>query len=285
MRHQPFGIHRVAGKAAAQLIVNAACGHAVAGVQHHADGLLVVEAPGVAQQELRLAGLRKLGRAAEPAVLGVVALLEAGRRRRAATAAVSTSAGQAVVADAQLLEARMDVGRRVGQLGAARLPELLDLPQDLQEARPPVAAVGREIGPAEERLQLRREEHVQRPAALAARRLDEGHVDLIHVRPLLAVHLDADEVLVEEGGDRRALEGLALHDVAPMAGRVADAQEDRPVLLARLGEGLLAPGIPIHRVVLVLEQVRRFLPRQPVRVGRRGGGGCSVTMVCTFGSS
>ena len=76
MRHQPFGIHRVAGEAAAKLIVNAAGRHAVAGVQHHADGLVVVEAPGVAQQELRLARLRELGRAAEPAVLRVVALLE-----------------------------------------------------------------------------------------------------------------------------------------------------------------------------------------------------------------
>ena len=69
MRHQPFGIHRVAGEAAAELVVNAARRHAVAGVQHHADGLLVVEAPGVAQQQLRLAGLRKFRRAAEPAVL------------------------------------------------------------------------------------------------------------------------------------------------------------------------------------------------------------------------
>ena len=68
MRHQPFGIHRVAGEAAAQLIVNAPGGHSVAGVQHHADGLFVMEAPGVAQQELRLAGLGKLGRTAEAAM-------------------------------------------------------------------------------------------------------------------------------------------------------------------------------------------------------------------------
>ena len=282
MRHQPFGIHRVAGEAAAQVIVNAARGHAVAGVQHHAHGLLVVEAPGVAQQKLRLAGLGKLGRAAEPAVLRVVALLEE-RARVAHDRGGQHQPGQAVAADAQLLEARMDVGRRVGQLGAARLPELLDLLQDLQKARPPVAAVRREIGPAEERLEVRREKHVQRPAALPARGLDERHVDLVHVRPLLAVHLDADEVRVEERGDLGALEGLALHDVAPMAGRVADAQEDGPVLLARPGEGLLAPRIPVHRVVLVLEQVGRFLPRQPVRVGRRSGGGFSVTTACILG--
>ena len=33
----------------------------------------------------------------------------------------------------------MDVGRRVGEFGAARLPELLDLLQDLQEAGPAVS--------------------------------------------------------------------------------------------------------------------------------------------------
>ena len=76
MRHQPFGIHRVAGEAAAELVVNTARGHAVAGVQHHANSVFVVEAPGVAQQELRLAGLRELGRAAEPAVPRVVSVLE-----------------------------------------------------------------------------------------------------------------------------------------------------------------------------------------------------------------
>ena len=167
----------------------------------------------------------------------------------------------------------MDVRRRAGQVGAARLPELLDLLQDLQEAGPAVAVVRREIGAAVERLQVRREEHVQRPAALAGRGLDEGHVDLVHVRPFLAVHLDADKMRVEERGDCRVLERLALHDVAPVAGRVADAQEDRLVLLARLGKGLLAPGKPVHRVVLVLEQVGRFLARQAVGVGRGGGGG------------
>ena len=51
VRHEPFGIHGVAGEAAAELVVNAARGHAVAGVQHHAHGFVVAEAPGVAQQK------------------------------------------------------------------------------------------------------------------------------------------------------------------------------------------------------------------------------------------
>ena len=167
----------------------------------------------------------------------------------------------------------MDVRRRIGHFSPAGLPGLLDLRQDLQEARPPVTVIRREVSSPEERFQLRREEHVQGPATLAASGLDKGHVDLVHVRPLLAVHLDADEVGVQEAGDLGALEGFAFHDVAPMAGRVTDAQEDRPVLLARAGERFLAPGIPVHRVILVLEQIGRFLARQAVRRSRRARAG------------
>ena len=59
------------------------------------------------------------------------------------------------------------------------------------------------------------------------------HVDRVDVRALLAVDLDADEALVHQRRDLRVLEGLALHHVAPVAGRVADRDEQRAVLLAR----------------------------------------------------
>src|SRR3712207_7355348 len=58
----------------------------------------------------------------------------------------------------------------------------------------------------------------------------------VEVGPLLAVDLDRDEVRVEERRRLGILERLALHDVAPVAGRVADRQEDRPVEQARRSE-------------------------------------------------
>ncbi len=253
--------------------MNAPGGHAVAGVEHHADGLVVMEPAGVAQQELRLAGLRKLGRAAEAAVLGVVAVLEESARI-AQDRGGQHQAGREAVAGAQLLQARMDIRRRLGQFGAARLPEPLYLLQELEEARPAMTVVRREIGAAVEGLQVRREKHVERPPALTARRLDEGHIDLIHVRAFLPIHFDADKVRVEEGSHLRIFEGFALHHVAPMAGRVADAEEDRLVFAARLGEGFFAPGKPVHRVMLVLEEVGRFLAGEAVRVAQFGNGGC-----------
>src|SRR5205823_6469267 len=57
--------------------------------------------------------------------------------------------------------------------------------------------------------------------------------------------------------------------VAPVTGRVADRHQQRNVALAGLGESLLAPGTPVHRIVLVLEQVRRGLVGQAVRHGLR----------------
>ncbi len=61
------------------------------------------------------------------------------------------------------------------------------------------------------------------------------------------------------------------HDVAPVAGGVADGEEDRLVFLARLGERLLAPGIPVDRVVGVLEEVRALLGGEVVLLrGCRG---------------
>ena len=62
----------------------------------------------------------------------------------------------------------------------------------------PVNCVRRKIRPAEERFQVRRQPHAHRPAATARGRLHEGHVDVVHVGPLLAIHFDGDEILVQD---------------------------------------------------------------------------------------
>ena len=145
----------------------------------------------------------------------------------------------------------------------------------LEEALEAVAVLGREVGAAEERPAVGGQEHRHRPAAAVAEGLQRGHVDLVDVGPLLAVDLDAHEMLVEEPGDLRVHEALALHDVAPVARAVADRQEDRLVLGLGPGERLGAPGIPVDRVVGVEQQVGAGLPGQPVgrRLGFRFGRG------------
>src|SRR4051794_14232341 len=61
-----------------------------------------------------------------------------------------------------------------------------------------------------------------------------------------------------------------------MASRIADAEEDRFIFAARLLERVVAPGVPIHRVMGVLQQIRRLLACEaivkPDFILRRHGG-------------
>src|SRR5262249_43745856 len=92
--------------------------------------------------------------------------------------------------------------------------------------------------------------------AAPGHRLDGVHVDAVDVRAFLPVDLDRDEALVQQPRRRFVLEGFALHHVTPVAGRVAHGEEHRPVVRTGPIERLLAPRVPVDRVVGVLEQVR-----------------------------
>jgi len=52
--------------------------------------------------------------------------------------------------------------------------------------------------------------------------------------------------------------------MAPVAGGVAHGEEDGLVLLCCGLEGLLAPGVPVHGVVGVLEEVGAFFGEEAV---------------------
>ena len=121
------------------------------------------------------------------------------------------------------------------------------------------------VGSPIERLAARRQEDGHRPAAVPRQRLYRLHVEGVEVGALLAIDLDRHEQVVDQGGGRLVLERLVGHDVAPVAGRIADREEDRLVLGPREGERLLAPRIPIDRVVPVLEQIGARLVGEVVR--------------------
>ena len=255
VRHEPTLVHRIAVEAAADHVVHASFGHAVERLLDHRP----LAAP---EQELDRRGGRELGRAPPAAPLRVEALAQAERRLG------QKCVGQRL-AGRPRLGGRPDVADelagRAGDVVAALAVGLGDRQQHLAEARQPVARLGREVGAAEERLAVRCEEDGHRPAAVAGQSDDGVHVDRVEVGPLLAVDLDVDEVLVHHRGRRLVLEGLALHDVAPVAGGVADREQDRPVLGPRALERLLAPRVPVHGVLRVLEQVRARLLREAVR--------------------
>lgn len=50
--------------------------------------------------------------------------------------------------------------------------------------------------------------------------LHKGHIHLVHIWPLFPVHLHTDKVLIKQAANLLILEGLLLHHVAPVAGRV-----------------------------------------------------------------
>ncbi len=139
-----------------------------------------------------------------------------------------------------------------------------DVTQYTDECRPAIAGVLGKIGAAPERLGVSCEEHSERPAALLAELVQRAHVDGIDIRSLLAVDFDVDEQLVHHGSRCLVLEALMRHDVAPMAGGVTDREQDRFAAGLGLRQRLRPPGSPMHRVVLVLEQIRARLQTQPV---------------------
>ena len=141
-----------------------------------------------------------------------------------------------------------------------------DLRQDVEEAGQSVAAFFREIGAGKKGLAGRRQEDGQRPAARAPRQQRMRRlVDLIEIGPLFAIDLDVYEQPVHDRGDRRVLETLVRHDMAPVAGGIADREQDRLVLAPCPLERFRSPGIPVDRIRRMLLQVRRRFVSEAVR--------------------
>ena len=92
------------------------------------------------------------------------------------------------------------------------------------------------------------------------------HVHLVHIGPLLTIDLDIEEVGIHESGSLLIFKRFVLHDVAPVTGTVPDADDHQLVLGSRLFPNRIAPWMPIHRVVLVLFEVRGGGPCKSIHV-------------------
>ena len=252
MRHQPQGVDRIAREAAAEMVVDAA----LADVGERVDDRLphggIAAGASLAPEELQQGRLGEFRCAAEPAMDCIKCLSEPGR------GSVGETFGEraARVGPREALQRILERAGVAVDLVALLAPDLADAVQHVRQARPAVARFRWEVGAAPERLAGGREEHGERPAALLAEQGQGMLVDLVEVGPLLAIDLDVDEVAVHQGGDLGVLEALVRHHMAPVAGGIADRKEDRLVLLPGGGECGLVPRLPVHRVVLVLEQVR-----------------------------
>jgi hypothetical protein len=91
--------------------------------------------------------------------------------------------------------------------GAIPLPGFGHLLEEGCEAWTAIPVGRGEVGPREERLLVWSQEDGHGPAPLSpVERQGRRHVDLVEVGPLFPVRLDADEVLVHEGGDALVFE-------------------------------------------------------------------------------
>jgi len=226
-----------------------------------------VAAQAAAEEEFDRHRLGELRGAAPAAGSGVEGRFEA-RRRRVEHALVERAGGgrQPLLGDERVDEPNAGLL----DLESILVPRAPNAGEDLTKRRESVPRGRREVRSAVEGPTFGRQEDRHRPAAPTGHCLDGRHVELVDLGPLLAVDLDRHEVAVELGGRRLVLEALALHDVAPMAGGVADRQEDRLSLRARGRERGLSPRVPVDGIVGVLEQVRARLVGEAVAVGSIG---------------
>ncbi len=106
----------------------------------------------------------------------------------------------------------------------------LMLGEQLGEAGHVVAGRGREVGAAEKRPSIGREEDGHGPAAMPGHGDDGVHVDAVEVGAFFAVYFDVDEMGVHGNGRFFIFKGFVGHHMAPVAGGVADTEQDGFVL-------------------------------------------------------
>ena len=193
VRKEPHPVRAVAVEPAPEVVPDAAAAdRAERGDGHRAEVVLARLAP-AAEEEQGVVRRREFRGRPEAPELGVEALAEGGGRRR----------------DVRLAErvARLGCRERADVPSQFRggapdglgvlAPEGADPLGEVQHPEAAAPRLAREVGAHPERLaRVRREERRQRPPAAPGRREHGGHVDAVHVRPLLAVHLDADERIV-----------------------------------------------------------------------------------------
>ena len=203
----------------------------------------------VTKEQLQRHGLRKLGGRADSSVLIVEAARQGG------ISLMQHFHGEGTFATLHLT--------RASHLGSNLLGGPVDLApvvpvsfgDRLNQAREPrhvVPLFRRKVGATEEGFSVRSEKDGHGPAAAAGHHLHRFHVHRVQVGALLTVYLDVDEMLVHQESCRFVFKRLSLHDVAPVTSRVADAKENRFVLSLGSLQGLIAPSVPVYRVVRVL---------------------------------
>ncbi len=250
MRHEPLRIDRVACEAAADMVVDAALAD---GAERREHGCLELLVAGALESAPKHVERVRIGEFRGPLEAAAVEIPD---RKNCLRGAVEDGRINRAGRWRDRLVQVLAEGRGVlGDGVVAGSPRGGNCAEHLAEARAAVARLGRKIGAAPKRLAVGRQEHRQRPATLLAQRVQRPHVDLVDLRPLLAVDLDRHEVLVEHLGGGRIGKALRRHDVTPMAGGVADREVHRHVAALRVLERLWYPRPPVDGIVGMLTEI------------------------------
>ena len=251
-------------KAETHVVAQTSPSHGLEGFFRHVKGRRLSRPRVVSHEEHQVVRSGKLGSPSEPSVVGV----ESGEK-----IAVGALEGPFVQGDGSRPgRSGPRAAHRLGYLAGGihdLLPFLFPQPayprNELDHPDPSVTVLLRYVGRREKRLSSRGHDHIERPPAVSPREhVADGHVDVVYVGALLPVHLHRNEGFVHEPGHFGVLEGFALHDVAPVAGRVSYREEYRPVLPFRRLKRLVSPRIPVDGVFRVLEKVGTFFVSEPV---------------------
>ena len=135
------------------------------------------------------------------------------------------------------------------------LPGFMDHAQQLQQTDHRAFGMFRKIRAGKEGLVIRCHKNAGGPAAASGKGLTERHIDAVNIRSFLLVHLDGDKVPIEKFRDFPIFKAFVRHHMTPMTGAVANTEENGLILLTGFLESLGTPGIPVHRIVCVLEQI------------------------------
>src|SRR4051794_5810348 len=91
-----------------------------------------------------------------------------------------------------------------------------DARQYLLKTWHPISWCGRIVSPTKKRQFVGCEKDCHWPTAASSCQLNKCHVDLIDIRPLLHIDLDADEIVIHDAGRRFVLKRFMFHDMTPV---------------------------------------------------------------------
>ncbi len=265
MGQVPLLVGAVAVEAEAQVVPDSSGPHGLQGLLRHLQGPAGPGRAGIAEKKQDLVGNRELGPFPEAAGLGIepvpklaVGLVEDLLRKILFGAVLS-----------RVLQGLQDPAGGLEDVLPPRPPEMDDLRDEVHQARAAQAGFPGEVGGGKEGPPVRRQDDRQGPATGSGHHLAGRHVKMVQVGPLFPVHFDADEGIVQKGRRLLVLEGLMGHDVAPVAGGIADDRKTGRFSPPGPGEGLFTPGDTSPRDRCVLQEIGALFAGEAVLSGHK----------------